>query len=225
MTAAGIPGLSLAYVKNGKIAETYHLGVRSFDTGAPVDEGTVFAAASLSKPIFAYGVMKLVEAGQLDLDRPLYQYLEYEDLQHDDRYKKITARLALSHTSGLPNWRRGPQLDFQYDPGERFRYSGEGFVFLMRVVEKITGQSLEEWMRETVFEPLGMKRTSYIWKEKLADDYAIPHNEIGRTNGKYFPEEGNSAHSLQTTAVDYGRFVEALTRGEGLQKKTFDQVF
>jgi CubicO group peptidase (beta-lactamase class C family) len=225
MTAAGIPGLSLAYVKNGKIDETYHLGVRSFDTGEPVDEATVFAAASLSKPIFAYGVMKLVEAGKLDLDRPLYRYLEYEDLKHDKRYEKITARLALSHTSGLPNWRRDPQLNFQYDPGERFRYSGEGFVFLMRVVEKITGQSLEEWMRETVFEPQGMERTSYIWKETLADNYAIPHNELGRTNGKYLPAEGNSAHSLQTTAVDYGRFVAALTKVEGLQKKTFDQIF
>lgn len=225
MTAAGIPGLSLAYVKDGAIDELYHLGVRSFDTGGSVDEQTVFAAASLSKPIFAYGVMKLVEAGRLDLDRPLFEYLEYEALRHDPRARQITARMTLSHTAGLPNWRNGEQLNFQYNPGERFRYSGEGFVLLMRTVEKITGQPIEDWMRETVFLPLGMMRTSYLWREELADNYAIPHNEIGRTSRKYLPEQGNTAHSLQTTAADYGKFLEALLQRKGLKKKTFKSMF
>lgn len=210
MTQAGVPGLALAYVKAGQPMETYHLGFRSADTRLPVDENTVFAAASLSKCVFAYGVMKLVEAGKLDLDKPLYEYLEYSDLAHDERYKKITARMTLSHTSGLPNWRNGPKLEFKYAPGERFQYSGEGFVFLMRAVEKITGQNMQDWMQQTVFGPLGMTRSSYIWKPEFESDYAIPHNQTGRTASKYLPEEGNSAHSLQTTAADYGRFIAAL---------------
>ncbi len=210
MSKAGIPGLALAYVKAGKIAETCHIGLRSADTREPVDENTVFAAASLSKCVFAYGVMRLVETGKLDLDRPLCEYLEYPDLAHDERYKKITARMALSHTSGLPNWRNGEKLEFQHSPGERFQYSGEGFVFLMRAVEKITGQNMEDWMQQTVFTPLGMTRSSYVWKPAFENNYAVPHNQIGRTASKYLPEEGNSAHSLQTTAADYGRFVAAL---------------
>jgi CubicO group peptidase (beta-lactamase class C family) len=141
MKAAGIPGLSLTYVKQGKIQEWYNLGVRSVDSKEAVDSGTVFNAASLSKCVFAYAVMKLVDSGKLSLDTPLYKYLEYPDLSHDERYKKITARMTLSHTSGLPNWRNGPQLNFRYNPGERYSYSGEGFVLLSKVGGKNYGQT------------------------------------------------------------------------------------
>lgn len=225
MAEAGIPGLSLAYIRDGKIAESYALGVRSTDTNQPVDDETVFAAASLSKCVFAYGVMHLVDAGKLDLDKPLYQYYAYPDLAHDERYKQVTARMVLSHTSGLPNWRNGDRLEFQYDPGQRFRYSGEGFVLLMRTVEKITGQNIEDWMQQTVFKPLGMTHTSYIWQSAYEEDFAVPHTSTGRTSSKYRPEEGNSAHSLQTTATDYGRFVAALLNGQGLKKTTRTQMF
>ncbi|HEY0678691.1 MAG TPA: serine hydrolase [Chitinophagaceae bacterium] len=225
MSAANIPGLSLAYIKNGKVHETYHLGVRSSETKEPVNESTVFAAASLSKSTFAYGVMKLVETGKLNLDTPLFRYLDYEDLKHDARYRSITARQVLSHTSGLPNWRNGPQLNFIFNPGERYSYSGEGFVLLSKVVEKITGQGIEEWMQQNVFVPLGMTNSSYLWKVKFDTNYAHPHMDFGKSSPKFFPKEANTAHSLQTTANDYAIFLAALLNGKGLKKNTWQVMF
>ena len=132
MKEGGVPGLSLAVIENGRVVYGNAFGVRSMDSNVPLNDKTVFAAASLSKPLFAFAVMMLVEEGKFDLDRPLNEYLEYKDLEHDPRYRRITARMVLSHTSGLPNWRNG-RLDFAQVPGERFVYSGEGFVYLQKV--------------------------------------------------------------------------------------------
>lgn len=219
MDKANIPGMSLAKIENGKLATHFALGICSKDTKEAVNEETIFAAASLSKPVFAYAVLQLVEEGKFDLDKPLYEYMTYEDLEHDDRYKEITARMVLSHTSGLPNWRRG-KLNFQYEPNTKFRYSGEGFVFLMKVIEKLTGQSLDDFMQKRVFNPLKMDRTSYIWQKDFDSNYAIPHDDFGRTRTKYKPEEGNTAHSLQTTALDYSQFILAIMHHQGLQENS-----
>jgi CubicO group peptidase (beta-lactamase class C family) len=225
MNDAGIPGMQLAYIKNGRLSELYNLGVRSNDTRATVDSATIFDAASLSKCVFAYGVLKLAEAGKLDLDKPLHHYLDYEDLKHDTRYQKITARQTLSHTSGLPNWRNGPKLNFQYDPGQRYRYSGEGFVLLSKVVEKITGMPIAPWMQQTVLEPLGMNNSSYVWDKRFDNDYAQPHNDVGKTASKNFPSGANMAYSLQTTAADYAKFMSVILSRSGLKKATYDQLF
>lgn len=204
-----IPGLSVAIVEDGQIAYTGAFGVKSRDTGEPVEEGTLFAAASLSKPLFAYAVMQLAEEGKIDLDKPLYQYLEYPDAAHDERYKQITARMVLSHSSGFPNW-RNDKLGILFTPGERFQYSGEGFVYLMRAVEHLTGMPLNEFMEERVFGPLGMDNTSYVWKEEFEGRFAAPHDDLGFPVSKYRPGEGNAAHSLQTTAADYAKFLLAM---------------
>lgn len=225
MAEADIPGMSLAHIKNGKVNELHHLGFVSSENKLPVNDSTVFAAASLSKTVFAYGVMKLVESGRLHLDTPLYRYLEYEDLKHDDRYRLVTTRQVLSHTSGLPNWRNGELLIFRYNPAERFSYSGEGFVFLQKVVEKITSMPIEAWMKENVFIPLKMTRTSYVWQPAYSSNFALPHVELGRTVEKYYPDQANTAHSLQTTAVDYAKFLVALVNGDGIKKETWQAMF
>jgi CubicO group peptidase (beta-lactamase class C family) len=225
MKRAGIPGLSLVYIKNGKVNEIYHIGLRSNDTKLPVDSETVFSAASLSKSVFAYGVLHLVEQGKLDLDKPLYQYYDYPDLKDEAYFHQLTARHVLSHTSGLPNWRNDGHLKFLRQPGKRFGYSGEGFVFLAKVVEKITGQDLESWMQQTVFKPLGMQRTSYVWQKAFDNDYAIPHIDIGLTDSRYFPANINSAASLQTTSIDYSKFLMALLNKQGLKGSTFKMLF
>src|ERR1044072_2972074 len=124
---ANIPAISLAYIKDGKVQEQYNVGVKSAELKDPINDSTVFAACSLSKTVFSYGVYKLVQHKKLDLDRPLYEYYAYKDVEDDARYKQVTARMILSHSSGLPNWRNG-QLIFNYDPGKKFSYSGEGFV-------------------------------------------------------------------------------------------------
>ncbi|GJM35087.1 MAG: hypothetical protein DHS20C18_40880 [Saprospiraceae bacterium] len=223
MAEAGVPGLGLAIVSGDELVYYKGYGVRSMDTREKVDDNTIFAAASLSKPLFAYGVLKLMEAGKIDLDKPLFQYLEYEDLKHDDRYKKITARMVMSHSSGLPNWRRG-QLDFSNDPGTQFGYSGEGFVYLMRVVEKITGQNMQDFMQETVLQPLGMTRSSYVWKPDFEANVAIPHDDLGHTYSPSRYDAANSAYSLLTTAVDYSIFIRAILHAKGLKPQTIQAM-
>lgn len=220
---ANIPGLAIAVFEQDKVVYHNAAGLSSLDTQVPVDDQTVFSAASLSKPVFAYAVLQLVEEGHLDLDKPLFQYMEYEDAAHDERYQKITARMVLSHQSGFPNWRQG-QLNLLFTPGAKFQYSGEGFVYLMKVVETITGQAINEFMTQRVFKPLEMNRSSYVWEDKFKDNYAIPHDETGVTQAKQKYEAGNTAYSLQTTALDYSKFMRAVINYQGLKKATVNQM-
>ena len=220
----GVPGLSIVIIDSGKVSHSGAYGLRANDSEAQVNKETVFSAASLSKPAFAYAVMKLVESGDFDLDRPLHQYLEYEDLQHDDRYKQITSRMVLSHSSGLPNWRRG-QLEIQFDPGAKYQYSGEGFVYLMRVIEHLQGKEINAIMDSLVFQPLGMTRSSYTWQDRFESNFAPPHDFTGHTIPKRKRRNGNVAHSLQTTAEDYAKLLLALLHAEGLKTATINDIF
>jgi CubicO group peptidase (beta-lactamase class C family) len=220
LDSAAIPGMSLAVISEGNVIYTGGYGVKSADTKDKVTTNTVFDAASLSKPVFAYAVLKFVESGLLDLDKPLYQYLPYEDIQHDNRYKQITARMVLSHSTGFPNWRGGDSLRIHFEPGKQFRYSGEGFVYLQKVVEKLTGKPLNDVMVENVFTPLGMSRSSYVWKQSLNDDFALPHNGFLKVMDKNKPQQANAAYSLQTTAGDYAKFIVAILNESGLTRQT-----
>jgi CubicO group peptidase (beta-lactamase class C family) len=199
----------LAYIKDGKLLEQYNLGVKSAELKEPVNDSTVFAACSLSKTVFTYGVYKLVQHKKLDIDRPLYQYYAYKDVEDDARYKQVTARMILSHSSGLPNWRNG-KLTFRYDPGKRFSYSGEGFVWLSKVVEKITNEPIEAYMQETVLRPLAMSNSSYIWQKNFDSNYAYPHTDNARSTQNSFPSSANVAASLQTNSSDYAKFIAAI---------------
>jgi CubicO group peptidase (beta-lactamase class C family) len=128
-------------IRKGKTSWVRGFGVNETKKGAPVTEDTIFEAASLSKPVFAYGVLKLVEQRKLGLDVPLTTYLPKPYIQDDDRLNKITARIVLSHRTGFPNWRGdGKPLAIHFTPGERFSNSGEGYIYLQHVVEQITGK-------------------------------------------------------------------------------------
>ncbi len=203
------PGISLSVIKDGKITESYALGYKSMDSKSQISNRTVFSAASLSKCILSYIVLELNRQGKIDLDTPMNDYFTYEDIQHDERSSKVTARMVLSHSTGLPNWRSG-ELNFKNDPGSKFGYSGEGFVWLQRTIEHISGSDLESLAQKMVFKPLGMERTSYTFLDEFNDDYALPHNNQMKSNGKFKIKDANAAHSLQTTAVDYARFMIAL---------------
>ncbi|HJY42540.1 MAG TPA: serine hydrolase domain-containing protein, partial [Steroidobacteraceae bacterium] len=104
LRVSGIPGLSMAVVQNGRVVWAGAFGTLNDSAQTPLNPGTIFEAASLSKPVFAYLVLRLADRGEFDLDRPLYEMLEYPRLAHDERYKRITARIVLSHGTGLPNW-------------------------------------------------------------------------------------------------------------------------
>lgn len=155
------------------------------DPVRPVGDDTVFEAASLGKPLFAYQVLRLVEAGTLDLDRPLFGYLPTPDADNA-RMRKVTARHVLSHTTGLPNWRKEPgPLEPATEPGTEYGYSGEGFFYLQRVVEKATGRPIARLMEEEVFRPLDMTESSYVWRPAFDRRMAVGYDEEGRREEVY----------------------------------------
>jgi CubicO group peptidase (beta-lactamase class C family) len=222
---ASVPGMSIALIRGGKTYWVHGFGVKDAKTGQPVTEQTTFEAASLSKPVFAYGVLKLVDQGKLDLDAPLTKYLPQRYIDGDERLDKITARIVMSHRTGFRNWRNdGDGLKIYFTPGERFSYSGEGFVYLQKVVEQITGKKLNAYMSEAVFVPLGMTNSSYVWRPELDAQTATGHDADSQPGEKWKPQDANAASSLQTTAADYARFVEAVLNGKGLKPATLREL-
>lgn len=223
MDSSGVPGMAVVITADTGLVWSRGFGVRNVESGEPVTENTVFEAASLSKPVFAYAVLQLVDQGVLDLDTPISDYFEYEDVAHDERHRLITPRMVLTHTPGFPNWRpRGGQLTIDREPGTEFSYSGEGFVYLQLAVMQLMGESLEELARRLVFDPLGMRSSSYLWQERFENVVAFPHGPEGEvlTKNKPRPGRGNAAASLHTTAPDYARFMTAVMNGTGLRDST-----
>ncbi len=205
-----IPGLSMVTLKEGSVHSSVFLGEADASEGVPVGSDTLFEAASISKPVFAFYVLMLAEQGRLDVDRPLNDYLPTPYLD-DSRIKKVTARHVLTHTSGLPNWRpEGKALTFGFDPGERFSYSGEGFVYLQHVVESIMGDKMDVFLNEAVLTPLGMADSSYTWREDFEGRMALGHDDKGHPVERRQFDTPNAAYSLVTTPEDFSRFMSFL---------------
>jgi CubicO group peptidase (beta-lactamase class C family) len=187
---AGVPGLALGVVTGGQVWKA-GFGRATLEPVTPVSNETVFEAVSLGKPLFAYAVLRLVDAGRIDLDRPLYDYLPTPEA-NNPLMRKVTATHVLSHTSGLPNWREqpGPLLPMA-EPGATFSYSGEGYVYLQRVVEKVTDTPFARYMRDQILSPLGMKRSSYIW---------LPQYESRKAAGR--DQQGNEVDVYRAIGLD-----------------------
>lgn len=210
------PGVSITLIKGRRIVWSRGFGVLAADGDAPVDAETVFEACSMSKPLFTFGVMTLVEDGRLELDRPLVEYRAEPYLPDEPLHRLITARMVMQHTSGLPNWREGGwrsggPLPVRFEPGTQYSYSGEGFWYLQQVVEEVLGKQMAPWMQRTVLEPLGMTHSSYVWQPEYEESAAAGHDEDGhvKTNRPHFDRE-NGAYTLYTTADDYARFLLAM---------------
>ena len=227
MDSARVPGLAVALLENNKVRYLRTYGYRNLATQAPLEAQTAMYGASLSKAVFAYLVMQLVQEKRLDLDRPLAKYLPrplpeydaYRDLAGDARWPKLTARMALAHTTGLPNWRwiaPDKKLRFQFEPGARYGYSGEGLQLLQLVVETITGQTLVQLSEARVFGPLHMGRTSYVWQPAFEANYALGYDEQGQPLEKRRRSKAGAAGSLETTPADYAAFLAAVMQGQGL---------
>ncbi|MBW7888810.1 MAG: serine hydrolase, partial [Bacteroidetes bacterium] len=157
-----VPGVSVALIKDGKIAYSKQFGIADVRSGRKVTPETMFEGCSMTKPAFAVLVMKLVEEKKLDLDTPLASYLNEEFVNIIHQPNTITARMVLTHSSGLPNWRNGSEetdgpISMYFSPGLKFQYSGEGFFYLQRVVEKITGEPLASYAKRVMIDPLGLK--------------------------------------------------------------------
>jgi CubicO group peptidase (beta-lactamase class C family) len=212
MSELHVPGVSVAVIQHREIVWSGEYGVADVSRRTPVTRATLFEAASMTKPVFACTVMKLVEQGKLDLDRPLTEYLKDRALPDQPSRSLITARMVLSHTAGFPNWRKGEEerdgpLPILYEPGSRFSYSGEGIFYLQRVVEKITGEPIAVLARRTLFDPMGLAHTSYVWTRRLDSLLAAGHTADGKFLMKTRYTHANAAYTLYTTAREYAAFL------------------
>jgi CubicO group peptidase (beta-lactamase class C family) len=236
MSGAKVPGLAIAIVDKGKVAWAKGFGVLKTGADAPVTERSRFQAASLTKPVTAYIALQLADAGRLALDEPLTRYVKYADLPDDPRAASITARIVLSHRTGFANWRRNDGLKLFFAPGERFSYSGEGYVYLQRAIEAIAGETLDVTASKMVCQPLKMAQSSMLpeagsrepeaGSRKPEADIAMPHTDIGTPfRPRPLPPNANAAASLVTSIADYATFVTAITRGERLKPQTARLMF
>ena len=233
MKEARVTGAGIAIFDGGKITYLKTYGVRDKEKNLPMTPDSVMTAASLTKPIFANLVMKLVEEGMLSLDKPVYQYFPkplpeytaYKDLAGDPWYQQITLRMLLSHTSGFPNWRRfteDKKLRIYFKPGTRFAYSGEGIDLAQKVVETVTGKPLEVLLADRIFETLHMTRTSMVWEERFANDFANRYDEQERSLGPEKRRSADAAGGMQTTLRDYSRFMQSFLKGGVSSRKARD---
>ena len=213
MQAFAVPGVGIAVVEDGAVAWSRGIGMANAQTQAPIAARTVFEDASLSKPVFAYLVMQLVEQGRIALDVPLLQYRRPDYLGDHPWLARITVRDVLRHTTGLPDWRRSPateKLVPAFEPGTRVTYSGEAFVWLQLVVEELTGQSLDAAMQAHLFGPAGMRDSSYTWNADLAARSVHGHPANDRAGGdvprQVLREQWELAHKV---ALRWGKPLSA----------------
>ena len=239
MDSLNMPGLSIAITNNDEIVYHKALGVKNIETKEIVDSSTIFDAASMSKTVFSFFVMKMVDDGLLDLDTPLYTYMEYPDIAHDERYKSITARMALSHTSGFPNWRfinekgnydPNNKLTIQFQPGTKFQYSGEGYEYLALVLAHLKGvkkNELQDLIQKEIFEPLDMGSSSYVWNPYIEKHRADGHYR-GKLNIGYGINAKNpdfiASASLQTESKAFANFLIAIMHTKILSKKSYQEL-
>lgn len=230
-------GIAVAVIENGKVKIVKSWGKRNAKA-EPLTTDTVMYGASLTKAVFAYTVIQLVEEGKLDLDAPIARYLpkplpEYTDeeekyagwhnLAGDERWRKLTPRILLTHSSGFSNFgflEPDGKLRFHFDPGARYAYSGDGMILLQFVIERGLGLDLGKEMQRRVFDRFDMKTTSMIWRADFANNLADgwkadgsiePHDERSKTR---------SAGSMDTTIADFAKFAAAYVSGNGVSKKS-----
>ncbi|MEM9361938.1 MAG: serine hydrolase domain-containing protein [Bacteroidota bacterium] len=232
-----IPGMTIAFINNGKIVHHNNFGYANLQDSIRVYDKTIFEGASISKPIFSYFVMKYVEEEKIDLDRPLYNYLAYPDIAKDDRYRKITARMVLSHRSGFPNWRSDHpdnKLFIQFEPGTDYFYSGEGYQYLAKVlkhIERTNWDGLEKQFQSKVAIPLGMKHTTFIQNDYIKNNKAEPYDENGkwispeRDFDSIFRYQFRAPASIHSESLDFSKWLIALMDKKGLKESSFKELF
>ncbi len=215
-----IPGASVALVVDRKLVYHKAFGVKNAYTQEPVEDTTLFEAASITKIVFAFAVHRLAERGVIDLDAPLHEILPFESAAGDERVKLLTARLILSHQTGLPNW----GSKFAFDPGTGFSYSGTAFQYLARVVEHVTGEPLEETLMREVQIPMGFAyNTHFSASEELIAVTAHGHDGI-LPYSSHPPARIGVAHSMYTEAEALSHFMTGLMERKGLRSETYEEM-
>ena len=239
MQTANVSGVAIAVFNNNHPIYSKTFGLADVQKQIPLTETSEMYAASFAKTVFAYIAMQFVQERLVDLDRPLAEYLPkdlteykikgwnrgYQDLKSDDRYKKLTGRMCLTHTTGFPNWRwfePDKKLKFKFEPGTRYSYSGEGLYLLQFVIEQLTGKDYEIICQERVFKPLGMKGTSMIWQKGFEKNICYGHNSKGEPYELMKWKESSCGGSMTTTPADFTKFFTAFINHKDLTSQSFE---
>lgn len=223
MSEARVPGLAITTLTNCEVDETLYFGVEDIESGDQISRDTVFEAASLTKPLFAYIVMQLVDEGVIDLDAPLADEIQYARVPDKESYAKLTPRVILSHRTGFPNWAGDPvdpetwrDIEFLEPPNTKYRYSGEAYQLLQAYVEFKTGKSLDRLFAERLGTELSQTSLS---APREGVRLSFGHDENGlKEKGVSLrhTEKAGAAFSANSNAADYATFVSALCKSEGL---------
>lgn len=245
MDSLSIPSISISIINDGEISYNNSLGITNTITNQVANKKSIFQAASLSKPVFALFVMKLSEKGIIDLDRPLHYYLPDEEMEKDQRYKNVSARMVLSHRTGFPNWRwfDKPSEDLEInrgdffminDPNTTFNYSGEAYQYLARVIAHlnfVNMNELNDLFQNEIAQPFSMEHAYFVW-----NDYLYDNNVSGHIDGKprkmkwgtALPNQNSRVFSasggLRTEANSYANFLTSIMNKEGLYKETYKEM-
>lgn len=219
-----IEGVSFAAFKDGRITYKQAYGVKNNYTKEAVDESTLFEVASITKTVFAYTVMRLYEKGIIDIDEPLYKHLPFERSSNSAYNELLTARIVLSHKSGLPNWGYSSDIEYKFEPGTEYGYSGEAFEYLKRVIEKITDKSIDEVLDAEVVTPLGLENMYFNRQQTGMRLKAYGHSNTFATVKK-MPSATGVAYSLTTNPASLAKFIVAIQERKGLKPETFDLMF
>ncbi|MCK8522491.1 beta-lactamase family protein [Aquimarina sp. D1M17] len=237
MSEYDIPGLAIAVINDGKVVYHQTKGLANIEKQLPVTEHTIFEGASISKSVFGFFVMTFVEEGVLDLDKPLYQYMEYPDIAHDERYKKITARMVLCHRSGFPNWREDnddKQLNIKFDPGTDYFYSGEGYQYLTKVLIHLldtNDEGLEAEFQKRIAIPSGMEHTVFIQNKYTRYHKAEPYDKNGdwidwRNDYWNIKEDGKfyAPSSIHSEPLDFSKWMITMMNKEILSSESYKEL-
>lgn len=220
-----VPLAGVGIIKNGRVE---HAKVYGRDTGADAAPGTLFDIASLTKPLAAVTTLTIIDKTDFSLDEAVSQYFVAPDVKGDPRHKKLTARNILSHQTGFPNWRSmtsSKKLAFHFEPGSRYAYSGEGYLYLQNTLESKFNTRLKDLSQSFLFESLGMKNTRFYWDGSFqASDFAGAYNANGQVIQKGKRKKENAAAGVLTTIDDYAKFVAHVANGAGLSDSLFDEM-
>ena len=214
-----VPAAGVGIIRHGRLQEVKVVG--ELRKGEPAPHDAIFNVASLTKPIVSMLTLRLVSAGEWQLDEPLAAYWVDPDVAGDPRHRLLTTRHVLSHQTGFPNWRwqnASKKLAFEFDPGTRVQYSGEGFEYLRMALERKFGKPLAQLSRERLLVPLAMTDTHHAWDEHVDESrFARWHDRNGaNAYTDYRITIVNAADNLLTTVQDYGRFAVAVLKGDGI---------
>lgn len=213
LTETGVPAVSLAVIENNNIVYSNAYGFKQLPDKQPINKNTVFEACSLSKIYLVFIVHQLVGKGAFDLDKPMHQYLEYKPLAHDARYKLITPRMILSHTSGMENWRwynNQDTLEIISDPGKKFVYSGEGFQYLAKVIESILKEPYESYVAKMVISPLKLNATYLKYSQDSPADYAMGYTNFNDEVEKWKNLTTVPASGVHTTGAEFAKLLVSM---------------